>query len=248
MRATWTILRREVYALFVSPMAWVTLTVWLVWCGFQFFLLALYFTGQSEPSGPQDSPLTMFFGATTLFYLPLLVFVPLITMRLLAEEQSRGTIELLMTAPVTEAQVVIGKYGAAMVFWLAMWLPTGLYVYLTSVYGHVDLFTVLTSYLGILGFGAYYIALGTLMSALSKNQIVAALLTFFVLAVLFMVSVAGFLADEHRDLFAYLSIWGHMESFSRGVVDSRYLVFDSTVTATALAFAIGALKLRRLEG
>ena len=243
MRATWTILRREVYALFVSPMAYVMLTTWLIWCGVTYWFLASYFVGQQFSGGPQDSPLTMFFGQTTLFYLPLLVFVPLITMRLLAEEHARGTIELLMTAPVTETQVVLGKYLAAIVFWMALWAPTGLYVYLTSVYGHVDLGTVATSYFGILGVGVYYLALGTLMSALARNPIVAAILTFLVL-----IGVGQFLADENRDLFAYLSIWGHMESFSRGVIDSRYLVFDSTVAAVALAFAIGALKLRRIEG
>ena len=249
MKATWTILKRELYAFFVSPMAYVILTTWLLWCGITFWMLASYFANQSFGAGPQDTPLTAFFGGTTLFYLPVLVYVPLLTMRLLAEERSRGTIELLMTAPVRSASVVLGKYLAALVFWCALWVPTLFYVYLTSRFGDVDLGTVASSYLGILGLGAYYLAIGLAMSAIARNQLVAAVLTFFLLGSLFVLGLGQYVfGDEHRDLFTYVSVWGHMESFSRGVVDSRYLVFDTTLAALGVLFAIGVLEARRTEG
>ncbi|MGE0787536.1 MAG: Gldg family protein [Sandaracinaceae bacterium] len=244
----WPVLSREVYAFFVSPMAYVLLTVWLLYSGFSFWMLSSYYASQPLGAGAQDSPLTAFFGQTTLFYLPMLVFVPLVTMRLLAEEKSRGTIEVLMTAPITEASVVIGKYLAAIAIWLAMWTPTLLYVWLTSRYGDVDLGAVASSYAGILGIGAYYLGIGTLMSALAKNQIVAAILTFFALAGLFIVGLGQFVfGEEYREVFAYLSIWGHMEAFSRGVVDSRYVLFDLSVAIGALALAGLALHARGRE-
>ncbi len=248
MRAAWTILKREVYAFFVSSMAYVLLTAWLLYSGVVFYMLASYYASQPLGAGAQDNPLTMFFGQTTLFYLPMLVFVPLVTMRLLAEERSRGTIEVLMTAPVSATSVVLGKYLASVVVWIAMWLPTLLYVWLTSRYGDVDLGTVASSYVGILGMGAYYLAIGTLMSALAKNQIVSGILTFMALAGLFIMGLGQFVfGEEYREVFAYLSIWGHMEAFSRGVIDSRYLVFDLSIAAGTLALAVGAVRARGRE-
>ena len=243
-RFSWySIFKRETYAIFVSPMAYVMLTAWLLFCGFTFWVLAQYHANQMGSA--QDSPLTAFFGQTTLFYMPLLVFAPLITMRLLAEERNRGTIETLMTAPVSEAQVVIGKYLAALLFWVAMWVPTGLYVWLTSRYGDVDLGAIGTSYLGIFGIGVYYLAIGVLMSAVSRNQIVSAVLTFLALSSLFVLGLGQFVfGDEQRELFAYVSIWGHMEAFSRGIVDTRFVTFDLSIAALAITLAVGALRSR----
>lgn len=239
----WTILKREVYSFFTTPMAYVLLTVWLFFSGFVFSILAYWSANQPFGGGPQESPLTAFFGQTMLFYLPILVFVPLITMRLIAEERSRGTLELLMTAPVTAAEVVLGKYLASLVYWLAMWVPTLLYVWLTSRYGDVDMGAVGASYLGIFGIGAYYLAIGVLMSALAKNQIISAILTFLTLAGLFVLGLGQYvMGEEHRELFGYLSVLGHMEAFSRGVVDTRYLTFDISLAALAIALAIAAMR------
>src|SRR6476659_9595346 len=115
MTSVLTVARREMFSFFVSPVAFVVATVWLLFFGGVFYLLALFFA--SQPPGSGASLLEAFFGGTTLFYLPLLIFAPVLTMRLLAEERSSGTIETLMTAPVTELQIVLGKYLAALVFW-----------------------------------------------------------------------------------------------------------------------------------
>jgi ABC-2 type transport system permease protein len=128
--AVLTIARREVLSFFVSPIAYVVLTVWLLFFGIVFCLLAMFFG--TQPPGSGANLLQAFFGGTTFFYLPLLIFPPLLTMRLLAEERSSGTIEALMTAPVTELQIVLGKYLAALVFWTTLWLPTLSIVWLAS--------------------------------------------------------------------------------------------------------------------
>jgi ABC-2 type transport system permease protein len=247
MRATWTICKREVFAFFASPLAYVVMTVWLLIDGYSFYLLARWFAANPLQASASDNLVGAFFGQTTLFFLPPLVFVPVITMRLLAEERARGTIETLMTAPVGDASIVLGKYLAAMVMWIALWVPTLLYVWLASRYGAVDLGVVATSYLGVLGIGAYYMAIGTLMSAIAKNQIVAAILTFAVLCGLFILGLGVFLGEEYREILGYISIWTHMEAFSKGILDSRYLVFDATMAALALTLAVAVLSARRVE-
>jgi ABC-2 type transport system permease protein len=249
MRAIWTILKREVYSFFLSPLAYVVLTVWLLIGGYSFFSIARWFAANPFNVSASENLLSAFFGETMLFYLPILFFVPVFTMRLLAEEHSRGTIETLMTAPVSDVSIVLGKYFAAVIVWIALWVPTLLYVWLASQYGTVDLGMVGAGYLGVLGVGAYYMAIGTLMSAIAKNQIVAAILTFLALCGLFLAGLGIYIfGEEYRDFFAYISIWGHMEAFSKGIVDLRYLVFDVSVAALAVTLAIGVLSARRVEG
>jgi len=242
MSAALTIARREIFAYFVSPIAYVVTTVWLVWCGMQYYLLAGVFASAPSVSA-SASPLSAFFGGSVLFFIPLLVFAPVLTMRLLAEERNAGTLEPLLTAPTTAADVVIGKYLASLVFWVALWVPTLMYVWITSQFGRVDLGAVLSSYLGVLGIGVYYMAIGLAMSALAKNQIVAALLTFMVLSGLFAGGLLSFLDTfaAYRDAIDYLSLWGHMQSFSKGIVDTRFVVFDLSLAGLFVYLAWRAL-------
>lgn len=246
MNATWTIAKREVFAFFVSPIAYVVLTVWLLYFGIVFSVLAFAFAQQ--PTG-QTNLLTAFFGGTTLFYLPLLIFAPLLTMRLLAEERSSGTIEPLLTAPVGEVSVVLGKYLAAMVFWVTLWAPTLSYVWLVARTGEhvVDWGAIGATYLGLFGVGLFYMAVGLFMSAVARNQIIAALLTFLALGGLFVIGILGFLnvSDEMRGFFEYLGLWTQMSSFAKGIVDTRYLVFDVSVAALSLVMSVQALSSNR---
>lgn len=246
MRATWSIAKRELRGLFLSPMAYALLTTWLLWCGYSYGVLAEWYSS-SPSTGGSDTPLTSFFGGTILFFVPLLVFVPVITMRLIAGERSAGSLESLMTAPIHERSIVLGKYLSVLIFWVALWLPTVLYVWITSRYGDVDLGTIASSYLGIFGVGAFYLSIGLLMSAISPNQVVAATLTFLILGLLFGLGIAQFVAvDATRDLLSYISIWSHMQDFSKGVVDTRALVFDFSFAALALFLAVRALQWRRI--
>ena len=251
MRAAWVIAKREVSSFFVSPLAYVVLTVWVLLMGFQFWLLCEFRAQQPIGTGGiEDSPLKTFFGGTTLFWLSVIVFVPLLTMRLVAEESRNGTIEPLLTAPVNEASVVLGKYLAAITFWTAMFVPTLMYVWLTSRYGDVDLGTIGATYFGVLMLGMSWMALGLLASVVAKNQIVAAMLAFVAVGGHFMLGLGAFVFSEDgpRQVFEYLSVWSHLDAYAGGIVDTRYVAFDLTVTVLALFLAVRVLESRRYEG
>ena len=250
MRPIWTIAKREIHSFFVSTTAYVVLFVWLLLQGISLYLFALFFATQQNQAGAvSQTPLTMFFGGSSLFYVGLLVIVPLLTMRLVAEERRSGTIEPLLTVPITEAQIVLGKYLAAMTLWVVLWLPTTLYIWIISQYGHVDLGIVAASYAGVLGIGLYYMGLGLLMSTIARSQIVAAVLTVLALLGLFLIGVFEFVVDDPqmREIVGYVSVWRHMEHFAKGIVDSRCLVFEVSVAALSVFAAIRVLEARRYE-
>ena len=249
MSAILTIARREITAFFVSPIAYVVLTVWLLFFGIVFYILAASFA--TQPPGSGGSMLEAFFGGTALFWLSLLVFAPVLTMRLLAEERSSGTIEALMTAPVSEVQIVLGKFLGAMVFWIALWVPTLSYVWLASRAGEgaVDLGAIGATYLGLFCIGAFYMAVGLFMSAVARNQIVAALLTFMVLGGLFVIGLFSFITldDSQRAVFEYLGLWTQMSAFAKGIVDTRYLIYDLSLAVFALFLAVRVLQANRWQ-
>jgi len=247
--AVWTIAKREVFSFFVSPVAYVVLTVWLLLHGVALYTFAELFAYQQYDMGAvTHTPLSLFFGGSIFFYLAVLVVVPLLTMRTLAEETASGTIEPLLTAPVTELEVVTGKYLALLANWIVLWLPTVLYVVILANYGDIDWGVVASSYLGVFAMGLYYMAIGLLTSALSRSQIVAAILAFLVISMLFTLGIAGqyvFGDSPLSDLMTYFGPWGHMESFSKGIVDSRPLVFSSTLALLALFTTVRLMQSRR---
>ena len=130
--------------------------------------------------------------------------------------------------------------------WCVLWVPTLLYAWIMSQHGSVDWGATAASYFGIFSLGAYFMAVGLLMSALAPTQIIAAVLSFVALGVLFTVGIGEFVFDGAvREVCSYVSMWGHMQSFSKGVVDTRYLVFDLSVASLAVGLSIGVLKARR---
>ena len=247
MSAVLTIARREIYSFFVSPIAYVVLTVWLLFFGMMFFLLATFFA--SQPMGGGGNLFMAFFGGTSLFYLPLLLFPPVLTMRLLAEERSSGTLEALMTAPVTEWSIVLGKYLAAMVFWVTLWLPTLVFVWIGSGDGEIDWGATGAAYVGILGIGTFYMAVGLFMSAAARNQIVAATLTFMVFAGMFMLGLGSYATndDSWRAVFEYVGMWTQMSSFSKGIVDTRFLIYDASIAVLAIFLSVRVLQANRWQ-
>jgi ABC-2 type transport system permease protein len=249
MRTAYVIAKREITSFFASPLAWVVLTVWITLCGGYFTLLCFLSASQPMPStGSGETLIAQFFG-TVIFYMFVLVFVPLLTMRLLAEESRSGTLETLLTAPVSEVSVVFGKYAAAIVYWVAMWIPTLMYVWLTSRFGDVDLGAVAATYFGLFTLGLSWMAVGLLMSAIGKHQLIAALLTFLALGGHFLIGLGTFVVSEDstREVLEYVSVWGHIQSYARGIVDTRCITWDLTVTVFALFAAIGVLEWRRYE-
>lgn len=249
MRGLWSVAKREIFSFFVSPVAYVVLTVWLVYQGFTLYMLSAYFAqSQYDAGNVAENPLTMFFGGTTLFYVVLLVIASVLTMRLVAEERRSGTLEPLLTVPLTDVALVLGKYLAAMVFWVTLWVPTTLYLWILHHYGALDWGVAASCYVGVFGIGAFYMAVGVLMSASSPNQIISAVMTFMLLGVLFLVGIGEFIFDGPvRESFAYVSVWGHMTDFSKGIVDSRHLVFDFSLAGLALFLAVRVMQSRRYE-
>jgi len=243
VRAFWPIYKRELFGFFVTPLAWVLIVVFLVVQGMHFFLLVDHFALELDVAS-DESPLSAFFGNTVLFYLVLFLLVPPMTMRLFAEERRSGTIESLMTAPVSSPAVVLAKYAAVMTTYVAMWLPTVLYLVILGRTGGVDRRQAASAYLGVLLVGAGYLALGLCASALTRSQFLAMIWTALVLLVLFTLGVGEFVTREGtlmHDVCAHVSVWGHMNDFASGIVDSRRLVFYGTMIAVPLYVATRAV-------
>lgn len=242
MRGFFTIWKRELMSLFVTPVAWILIIVFLVIQGFHFYGMVVHFSQNAELSVDQG-PVQAFFGESILFYLPLILLCPGMTMRLFAEERRSGTIETLLTAPVGTAGIVLGKFAAAFVTYLAMWLPTVLYLVILRKSGDIDWHVVATSYVGVVLLGAGYLAIGTLMSSMTDSQLVAIVLSALVILGLFMVGIGEFIFDAGplHDFCAYVSVWSQMSELSKGIVDSRRLVLDATIVALPLFITVRAV-------
>ncbi len=230
MRGFWPVFKRELFAYFVTPLAYVLILAFVFWQSLHFYLLVRSFAQMAEASIDQG-PVQAFFGGDVFYYLPLILICPALTMRLFAEERRSGTIETLMTAPVSTVGVVLAKFSAAMVAYLAMWAPTLLYIVIMKRAGDVDWRVVGTSYLGVFGVGAQYIALGTMMSAVARSQLIALILSSVVILGFFLLGLGEFVLDEGpaREMCSYVSVWSQMGELSKGIVDSRRLVLDGSL-------------------
>jgi ABC-2 type transport system permease protein len=231
VKSFWPIYKRELFAFFVTPLAWVLICVFLIVQGMHFYLLVEHFANAGEAVSDQ-TPVQAFFGNTVLLYLVLFLLVPAMTMRLFAEERRSGTIETLMTAPVSSTAVVLAKYFAVLTTYVAMWAPTALYLVILARTGDLDWNVVASSYLGVLLVGAGYLALGLLMSAVTKSQFLALVGTALVILVLFILGIAEFVARDGtmlHDVCAYVSVWAQMNDFASGIVDARRLAFNATL-------------------
>ncbi|MFP3942159.1 MAG: ABC-2 transporter permease [Thermoanaerobaculia bacterium] len=236
------IFQRELRAYFLSPLAWVILTFMLIING---VIFALILIALNDPLQPPGRPLDLFFGGTFLFWLVLLFVAPVLTMRLLAEERRSGSLEVLMTAPVTEGQVVAGKYLAALVFYAFLWLPTVSYAGVVALHSEIDWGVVAAGYLGVLLVGALFLAVGLFTSATTSNQIVAAVMSFAILLALICVTFLEFFVNAQglRDALAFINFPEHMSGeLAKGIVDTRRLVFYLTGTGFFLFLTGRALE------
>ncbi len=243
MRSFWPIYKRELFAFFVTPLAWVLIAVFLLVQGMHFFLLVDNFARMGAAASDQ-TPIQTFFGNTILLYLVLFLLVPPMTMRLFAEERRSGTIESLMTAPVSSWSVVLAKYASVLTTYVAMWLPTGFYLVILQRSGEVDWGVAASAYLGVFLVGAAYLSFGLLMSAITTSQFLALVLTALVVLVLFIVGVGEFVAREGTLMHAvcsYVSVWAHMNDFAAGIIDSRRIVFYGSCTLLPLFVTVRAV-------
>jgi ABC-2 type transport system permease protein len=244
MNGSLAVFLRELRAYFFSPLAYVVLTFFLVVQGYYFSLIVAFL---SDPRSSAGKPLELFFGQTIFTWLVLLFAGTFLTMRLISEELRSGTIETLMTAPVSETEVVLGKYFAAFAFYLFLWAPTLLYVAIVRAYTPVDWGPIAASYIGIAGIGALFLSVGLFASATSKNQIVSAIVTFACLLVLFSAGLMEnlFHGETARKVLSHMNLWQHMDDFSKGIVDTRRLVYYGSVSAFFLFLTGRALAAKK---
>ncbi len=238
-------LQRELRAYFFSPLAYVVLTFFLLIKGYVFSLIVGFL---ADPrAGADTAPLKLFFGDTFFFWLILLFITPILTMRLLAEERRTGSIESLMTAPVSEGQVVMGKYLAALGFYAFLWLPTLAYVAIIARNSEVDAGPILAGYLGVLTIGGLFLAIGIFGSSFTKNQIIAAVATFAMLLLLFAVAFLDSLVTSQaiKDILNHMNLLAHMDEMSKGIVDTRRIVYYLSAIALFLFLASRTLEAKK---
>jgi ABC-2 type transport system permease protein len=236
MRKSLTIMQRELGAYFYSPIAYAVLTIFMIVCG-------IFFLTQSFTPGGEAS----LKGLTNVMPVLLVVFLPIITMRLLSEEFRGGTIETLMTAPVGEGSVVMGKFLGALVFYLVMLGLTLIYAVLVRLFGRLDFGALMSTYLGLLFLGALYLAVGLFFSACTMNQIIAAVGSIVLLLV--FTFLADYLARDAQGFLGlmlhHLSLDSHYRDFTLGMVDTNHVIFFLTSIGLFLFLAVKALESRR---
>jgi ABC-2 type transport system permease protein len=241
-----TIAWRELQSYFVTPIGFIVATLFLVMEGAIFYLLVSYLSRAQTPHG---AVMEFFFNG--LFWLPMIFIPPVLTMKLLAEEQRSGTFETLMTAPVSDVEVVLGKYFAALGCFVLLWVPTFAYVLILRSYAPAetppDMGPILGGYLGTFLVGAAFVALGTLASALTRNQIIAAMISFVALLLLWLMGFADRIVDQgwQRELVEHMQLFRLMEDFAKGIVDSRRIVYPLSITVFALYATTRVLESRR---
>lgn len=239
MRNVPTMAQRELGAYFLSPIAYAVIAMFLFSSGLAFGL------GTFTPGG--EASLRSLFD---FWIILILVFVlPMLTMRLVSDELRVGTIETLMTAPITEIEVVLGKFCGAFVFYLILLAALLLYPLLLQMYGSVDSKLLLCNYLGLLLVGGLYISVGLFFSSCTKHQVIAVLLSFALLALMTFAShaLAQLVEGWPRVLLQQLSIRSHFYDFVRGMLDLNHVVFFLTTTAFFLFVTVKRLEMRRWQ-
>ncbi|HEY5791765.1 MAG TPA: ABC transporter permease [Chthoniobacterales bacterium] len=248
MRKLSILFGRELAHYFRSPLACTVLCFFLVLTGFNF-----QYGVSSLNLQPLTTTIVEAYFNTVFFWYPFVLVFPLITMRTFSEEYKLGTIEPLMTAPVRDWQVVMAKYLGALVFYLILWLPSLLYFVIFQNTTGFRAAEAVGSYFGaysmLLLIGMFYIALGCLASALTENQIVAAIISFCLTCVMFFMSLISFLTPQIspvlRDLSSYLSPIEHMAGFSQGIFDTRPVVYYVSLTVFTLYLTLQIFQSRR---
>lgn len=236
MSGLFAIYRREMLSLWVTPLAWVLLSVFLLLQGGVFYSIVVHFAQMTDLT-LDAGPLQAYFGQhSVLLSITLLLICPALSMRTFAEERRSGTIEALLTAPVSATAVVLGKYFAVISTYILMWAPTVLYALILRTTGNIDWPVVGTSYLGLGLVGASYLALGMLMSSLTRSQLIALLLAIFVQFGIFVLGIGEYVFEPGplRDLCAHVSLSTQLEEMSKGIVDLRRVVFDLSLVCWGL--------------
>lgn len=237
---------RELLSLFVTPLAYVVGTLFLLLQGWNFSLLLQILNDPLAAPGPV---MQFYFGGSFfIFWLPVIFLCASLAMRLVAEERRQGTLEALLTAPISPASVVLGKYLGVVVFYVALWSPTAVfYVLLRGAHVEPDLGPIAAGYLGTFMVGCSFLALGLMMSALAKSQLQAAISTSVACTMLLL---AGLLVDQVEspvlaEVLAQTSLLSMMQEMAQGIVDTRWFGLHAAVVIVALVASSLAIDPRR---
>jgi ABC-2 type transport system permease protein len=253
MNRVWIIAKKELRTYFRSPIAYVVITVFLLLVG-QMFSGAMRgfsdYCRQAAQNAYYYQQLNInqmvLAGLFHNMSIILLLMLPLLTMRLFAEEKKIGTEELLYTSPVSVGQIVLGKFLASLTVLAAMLALTGLLSALTFVYGNPELPPVLNGYLGLFLMGAAFLAIGMFFSSLTENQIVAAILTFGTLLLFWIISWAASSAGGFwKDVLNYLSFFQHFDNGTQGILDTSDIIYFVSFAFFGLFLTHSVIQSRR---
>ena len=247
MSIFFALLRRELSAFFFSLTGYVIITAVTLVIGSTFVMLI-----RNLGTDPFSMPVTQLFFNSLMYWLLVILLAPVITMRLFALEKATGTFETLMTTPVGDFQVLAAKFTAAVMFYMIAWLPTLLSLIIVQRYTNqprMDLGMVGGMYFGIFLSGSLFLSIGCLASAMTRSQMVAAVVSLAVGVILF---ILGFMAQvipatsaSQLDVLFYFNIFKQMENFTRGIVDLRAVIFYISTTFLFLFLTLRVLDSRR---
>lgn len=226
------IAQKEVRAYFASPIAYIVIGLFTLLFGYFYVAILNWFVQQGMQMSMGMGPMTLNVNQQMIrplllnMTVVLLFVLPMITMRTYAEEKRSGTIELLLTSPLTDLQIILGKFFGAMALYAAMLLVTLLYVAALFFFGSPEWKPVATAYLGLLLMGGCFVSVGLLVSSFTRNQIVAGMLTFGVFLLLWVIDwIGSFAGPTIEPIVNYLSITQHFDDFAKGVIDTKHLVY-----------------------
>jgi ABC-2 type transport system permease protein len=232
-------LRREMASLWLTPLAWI---LWLALLLLEGGVFASIVTSFATNAGLtlDVGPLQAFYGQSIFVPLTFLFVCPTLSMRSFAEERRTGTIENLLSAPVSSAAIVVGKYLALLLSFIVLWLPTLLYPLVLRSVMQVEWKVVLTSYLGIFGLGAGFLAIGVLCSTMTRSQFLSLVLTSGVLLAFIVLGVGENVFDTGflQALCSHVAIQSQLTETAQGIVSARRVIFDITLITVPIFLAI----------
>ena len=254
MRNILAIAQRELNAYFSSPIAYVLLGFFALLFGWFFYVPLAYFEQQSMNAGMNPGQALnvnqMLVGPTLMNTTVIMLFLfPLVTMRTYSEEKRSGTIELLLTSPITDVQIILGKFLGAMLLYMAMLALTLIHIGILFIYGQPEWKPIATGYLGLLLMGGSFLSLGLFISSLTKNQIVAGISTFAVFLMLWVINWIGtFVGPTMQTVLTFLSLTDHFDDFSRGIIDTKHVIYYLSFMAFGLFLTAKSVDSERWRG
>jgi gliding motility-associated transport system permease protein len=250
------IAHKELKSYFSTPIAYIVIGFFALLFGYFFYAMLVIFNQQSAQFGGLEGGAVdinqqlirpLFLNASVI----LLFVLPLITMRTYSEEKRSGTIELLLTSPVTDVEIILGKFLGAMALYAAMLAITVIHMLLLFSYANPkpEWTVPVIGYVGLLLMGGCFISVGLLISSLTKNQIVSGMVTFAVFLLLWVINwIASFTGPTTQSVLNYLSITDHFDDFTRGILDTKHLIYYFSVMSFGLFLTARSVDTERWKG